>query len=79
MTAIDRTLLTFLCVGVWVLTAISLASSSAKADSQGLDRYDVRSIVENCDVSGDVSGDVYMHGEDYGTFDGELDYGRISC
>jgi hypothetical protein len=66
MTYIDRILIAALVVGVWVLVAVTLTSSSARAEGQDMDRRAVQRIVERCTVDGPVSED-WMYG------------GSISC
>jgi len=71
MTRLDRVLLAFLGIGVWVLIAVTLGSTKVQGDTQELTEYDVRRIVENCTVTGEV----YLYSEDYG----EIDGASISC
>ena len=80
MNAFDRVLLAVLGIGVWTLIAVTLTSSSVQAGTQELSRYDVEDIVEDCTVSGDVNGEVYMYNERNGELEGaQLYRGRIRC
>ena len=47
MTLVEKILVAVLAVGVWVLIAVTLTSSSVQAEGQELSRYDVERIVRN--------------------------------
>lgn len=90
MTRLDRGLLAFLGVGVWVLVAVTLGSSTLHGEAQeGVTRSQVIRIVEDCTVSGtvtgSVSGEVYLYSDDYGSIEsgsienGSIVYAYISC
>ena len=80
MTAVDRALIVVLGIGVWTLIAITLTSSSLQAGTQELSRRQVERLVEDCTVSGSVTGDVFIYSEQFGELDGAvLRRGRISC
>jgi len=71
MTKLDRGLLTLLGLGVWVLIAITLASTTVEGGAAQVSRRDIQRIIERCDVEGEV----YMYSEKYG----EIEGGSISC
>ena len=72
MKIIDRILLGVLAAGVWAaVAAYTLKPQTADAYAHSLDSSDVRRIVEDCSVDGQV----YIYGMPYG----QIINGSISC
>ena len=63
MSITDRTLLTFVGIGIWVLVAVTLGSSRAQAAGEPLTAWAVQRIVEN---SCTVTGEVHLYRDDEG-------------
>ena len=57
MTLVGNILVSVLAFGVWVLIAVTLTSSSAQAEGQGLSRSEVQPILEDCKVRGEAERD----------------------
>ncbi len=74
MKKIDGILVASLALGVWALVALTLLNSKPVGAQSGLSRSEVVGIIEDCTVSGSVSGEVYIYGMPYG----EIESGRIS-
>jgi len=68
-TTLDRSLMTALVIGVWILIALHIfASQPAEAQYS---RTAIERIVESCTVHGEV----YIYSREYG----EIESGYISC
>ena len=71
MTRLDRGLLAFLGIGVWVLIAVTFGSTTVDGEAQGLTEREVKRIVERCTVTGEV----YLYSKNYG----EIESASINC